>query len=150
MNFIFASNLIRAYCLLQQTFHLDFYNISFLFFLKERHKNLFVKYNVLCILFSSLLFCSKMFRNLVFVIIAFDNSLLKKGIWLPQTCFFYVVHVYLKHILMWQNLWKPSLRKFSLNKLLSNISIFLIRIFFVSNNFHVFQTSATNKMKMKI
>ena len=34
-----------AYCQ-QQTFHLDFHNISFLFFLKERHKNFFVLYNV--------------------------------------------------------------------------------------------------------
>ena len=29
-----------AYCL-QQTFHLDFLNVSFLFFLKKRHKNFF-------------------------------------------------------------------------------------------------------------
>ena len=32
-----------AYCI-QQTFHLDFHNISFLFFLRERHKNFFVLY----------------------------------------------------------------------------------------------------------
>ena len=46
-----------AYCL-QRTFHLDFHNISFLFFLKERHKNFF--------------FCRKMFCNLVHGIIAFS------------------------------------------------------------------------------
>ena len=66
----------RAYCL-QQTFYLDFHNISFLFFFKETQKKFFVSYDVFC---SSLLVCRKMFRNLVPVIIAFDNSLLMKGI----------------------------------------------------------------------
>ena len=40
-----------AYCQ-QQTFHLDFHNISFLFFLKERHKNFFVLYKVFYFLHS--------------------------------------------------------------------------------------------------
>ena len=64
-----------AYCQ-QQTFHLDFHNISFLFFLKERHKNFFVLYNG--ILFSSLLFCRKMFCNLVRCHYCFRQSFIKE------------------------------------------------------------------------
>ena len=40
-----------AYCL-QQNFHLDFHTISFLFFLKERHKSFFVLYKVFYFLHS--------------------------------------------------------------------------------------------------
>ena len=76
-----------VYCL-QQTFHLDFHNIFFLFFLKERRKNFF-----------------EIFRNLVRVIIAFDDSFLKRGIWIPQACFFLCGACLFKASrFMWQNL----------------------------------------------
>ena len=68
-----------------------------------------------------------MFRNLILVTIAFDNSLLKKSIWLPRACFFLSDACLFKvSRLMWQNLWKPLslLIKFSLDKLLINVSLY--------------------------
>ena len=63
-----------------QIFHLSFYNIFFLSFLKERNKCFLVLYKVFW-------FCRELLRDLVPVIIAFDSSLSKKDIRLPHTCF---------------------------------------------------------------
>ena len=94
------------------------------FFLKRD-----TKISLFCITYSifSPLFCRKMFRNLVCAVIAFDNSFLKKGIWLPPACFFLRGACLLKASrFMWQNLWKPSslLTTFYLGKLLINVSLY--------------------------
>ena len=103
-----------AYCP-QETFNLDFHNIFFCFSWKRDTETSlsYITYS-----FSSLLFCRKMFRNLVCVIIAFDNSLLKKEIWWLPVCFFLRGACLFKASrLMLQNLWKESsLKRATLKK----------------------------------
>ena len=92
----------RGFTVFQNSlFKQDFRNISFLFFSKERHKNLFVLYNVF--------------------------HFPQEEACLTQACFFLrIAWLFKASRLMWQSLWKPSslLINFYLDKLLINDSLF--------------------------
>ena len=85
---------------------------------------MFFLYNVFYFTHSN--FVGKIFRNLVSFSMTFDNSSLKKGIYIPRTWFFLRGAFFFKACrLMWKNTWKPSslLIKFSLVKLFINVSL---------------------------